>query len=397
MECMNWPLEEWKKISRKRAAKEFHNLETLPISPIDPIEKYERIRCQWLAIHRTDLPNFNDESGSSIDEPTFKRLQWQKTYEWLRICVDTEDKGIRFYFAIRDLDREECVRQILYPQNDKISVFQSDDQIDPKMRNYYLNYLGLWFLRRYDRKTASRIIDELYQTDGCHTLCFFALWSSIFFVALTICSFTSFFFVSLYSRLDTYLSEWPFFRDIFVRLLVCGVYALIIGKAVEIFKWSAKMRLILPRLLCATFLGYIVLVIGEEVWKYGVTVSWWIRLPLIVGSLVLAFFYLRTEIGNTIGADAEKSKIVLTRTWRIWWRGLLYGLGLGLVLMDVLCAQFLQNMGNEKMLAAVKGNLCRGFFGLIEWRTWLLFSSIAFLIGIFVQIIWEDKPITEPL
>ncbi|MBW1992279.1 MAG: hypothetical protein JRI59_09225, partial [Deltaproteobacteria bacterium] len=38
-----------------------------------------------------------------------------------------------------------------------------------------------------------------------------------------------------------------------------------------------------------------------------------------------------------------------------------------------------------------------GLVGEIPVEMLLLFAPLALLIGIFVQLIWEEKPVTEPL
>jgi len=73
--------------------------------------------------------------------------------------------------------------------------------------------------------------------------------------------------------------------------------------------------------------------------------------PTIITSLIIAYIYLRTEIGNTIGwQDKAKKKNVRKRTVKMWGRGILYSLGLGLIFMDVLCGRFLKNINDPKLL-----------------------------------------------
>jgi len=64
----------------------------------------------------------------------------------------------------------------------------------------------------------------------------------------------------------------------FFRIPVCLVYAYTAAKIIEVIHKPIKMRLLIPRLLCSISLGFLVLVVGDEVWKYAATVSPWIWL-----------------------------------------------------------------------------------------------------------------------
>ena len=183
----------------------------------------------------------------------------------------------------------------------------------------------------------------------------------------------------------------------FFRVLTCFAYAFVISKMVEVLWVPTRMKLLMPRLICATFLGYLVLIVGDEVWEYAVTVEPLIRGVIIAGTLTFASLYLRSEIGNVIGFNSpQKKRVVWKRTFAIFRKGILRALVFGLILMDLFCMQFLQHLEPDAINHAEK-HLFTGFLGVIEWRVGLLFSCVAFLIGIFAQIFWEDKPITEPL
>jgi hypothetical protein len=309
-----------------------------------------------------------------------------KQLKWWRVCTDQKDSYIQFYFQLSQHDREQEVRNILW-DGDSLKAFYRTHP-----GSIYTQLTGIWFLRRYDRQTAKRIINALpRESNGLNP--FWAVSTAVAFV-LFLLTREPVSFLHIYDEDRLFLAGSAFWNGL-SRLLMCTIYGVAIGKAVEIYQQPARMRLMFPRLLCATFVGYVILIIGSDVWTYSITISGWIRLPIIIGALGAALLYLKAEIDNTVGeTEEQKRKKVSSRAWDVWIRGCFYSLGIGLLLMDLFGVEFIKHNG---MMEEAKGNLLLGYFGFIEWRVFLLLSCVAFLVGVFVQIFWEDKPITEPL
>lgn len=407
---------------------------------------YEKIRLCF----KIDYEKIRNNDEINLREYQIKQLKW-----W-RVCTDQENSYIQFYFDVSKHDRESEVKAILGIGED--SSVPMDEFYKTEPGNIYGHLSSLWFLKRYDIKSARKIIDELLQAEQKSNFLesisnfilsaysrlyernikrwidagssekegIFRLFIRRYFnpclLSLKLGSvFSTNFYnfvrkhilwclISCLILLVLLIVEWiidipssfansepaiGYNPSYLFRIPVCFVYAYTATKIIEVIHKPVKMRLLIPRLLCSISLGFLVLVVGDEVWEYAATISPWICLSGIITSLIIAYIYLRTEIGNTIGwQDKAKKKIVLWRTVKMWGRGILYSFGIGLILMDVLCGRFLKNINVANLLE--KG-FTAGLFGVIQWKVGLFFSCIAFLIGIFVQVIWEDKPITHPL
>jgi len=101
-------------------------------------------------------------------------------------------------------------------------------------------------------------------------------------------------------------------------------------------------------------------------------------------AIIASFVYLQAEISKNV---KEKRK-VSRRSRSILFLGLVESLTMGLVFCDLFGAQLVKS-SSDKIL--------QGFFGLIYPKVVLLYFPLALFIGIFVQIFWEEKPITHPL
>jgi hypothetical protein len=124
---------------------------------------------------------------------------------------------------------------------------------------------------------------------------------------------------------------------------------------------------------------------------------------LLVGTFIYLFVEIKNGVeGVKIGKKAEKDKlhlIILRRTVTILIMGLTEASIMGLI-MCALLSRYLspENLSdNIKMIAGIKLPLVGELFGNMYPHGLFLFASLALFIGIFVQIIWEDKPITHPL
>ncbi len=88
-------------------------------------------------------------------------------------------------------------------------------------------------------------------------------------------------------------------------------------------------------------------------------------------------------------------KEVFKRSLNIFSKGVLYSFSVGIIILDFLNAHFINNMKDTDVFKNL--HLHAGIIGIIDPKVLLVFFPLALLIGIFVQIIREDKPITEPL
>lgn len=194
-------------------------------------------------------------------------------------------------------------------------------------------------------------------------------------------------------------------------------------------KWSRR-RLILerakfayPRIIASIIIGFLPLVFSSENWMIAIGQSWGSIGPLsfLAGLLSLGYFHQEVKSNLEFGFVG-----CACRAWKVFGRSVAISLGIGFFLILLLGGQFRQvalatlapsppKVEEVKPLASLKKPPSTIASPLdaqgakttpITWvywhpedffRLWLFDSSLALLIGIFVQVLWEEKPITHPI
>ncbi len=136
------------------------------------------------------------------------------------------------------------------------------------------------------------------------------------------------------------------------------------------------INLLLPRLIGAIILGFIPLVMADEIWQfpskmYAESVTdYWLLSILLPG---VSWIYLLIECRNTVG------KVKFFRPSLVFIGGVIISLFLSFFIVVPLLSSYISTSDVS----------CK--------QTKLLFASLALFIGIFIQVFWEEKTITEPL
>lgn len=154
-----------------------------------------------------------------------------------------------------------------------------------------------------------------------------------------------------------------------------------------ILHWNLKNKgvfeifdLIFLRLLCGILLGFIPLFSLPNIWTLPVDLNSFILIPL--AGLVLIYF--NYECNKTVGSDIDSISIFINRVLPIFVYSILSSLFFSYIFYSVLSNHFIN----------FESVICKEIFPL---KIIPFFAIVALSIGILVQIIWEDKTITEPL
>jgi hypothetical protein len=173
-----------------------------------------------------------------------------------------------------------------------------------------------------------------------------------------------------------------YYRDVCMKFLLRR-YSLC--KAMKLWEWKGffGINLFLPRLMGAILIGFIPLIMAEEIWKAPSKL--FISDPFIFCMLTTLFLigsyiYLFIECRNTIGKVPIRD--LIWRPFRVFFYGIVISLGLSSLIVHFLSPHVPEFSKNDIFLS---------------YPTILLFASAALLIGIFIQVFWEEKTITEPL
>ncbi|NMG83445.1 MAG: hypothetical protein GIS02_04480 [Methanosarcinales archaeon] len=133
------------------------------------------------------------------------------------------------------------------------------------------------------------------------------------------------------------------------------------------------IKLLFPRLLGAILVGFIPIVTSKEIWEFAV-VNQSNLLKYCAIIFVVSVFYLEYELYKTIRETVVKKWCQL-RIIPVLLFGLFYSLLFSYIFTLV------------------------GFMGNVGW-CWnrvIFYAMFAFLIGILIQLLWEEKTASEPL
>ena len=112
--------------------------------------------------------------------------------------------------------------------------------------------------------------------------------------------------------------------------------------------------------------------------------------------LAAVLVYIAIEINNVKGIDPRtkprKALLLLAR-------GLAYSILIGVLYSDIFGESIVTRVADGKDLAVAQSQLscARGIFGNIYPEVVFYLSPLALFIGVFLQLLWEDKTLTEKI
>ena len=193
--------------------------------------------------------------------------------------------------------------------------------------------------------------------------------------------------------------------------IASGIVALVIAAAAWFlgvqFMWKKDLTLFytsVPRIGAGIIVGYLPVFLIDEVWDLAEQPAFYLLTTiLLLGSTTL--LYLFVEVQRRLGDPKE----AFARARDIFMLGLIEAAAFGVVVTSLLGPLMAaRNWGDKtQTLASLRetltpfaGELPRvlGFELLPAFPSAvLLMSFLSFFIGTFLQLLWEDLPITEPL
>ncbi|AEB10597.1 hypothetical protein [Desulfobacca acetoxidans] len=397
IKTFDWTLEDW------RSAENDGKISLIGVLSSEKWEEFEKFHAiRALAWAYMTSPQ------KAIEKPDYWEDYRSALHDWLRICVSPKPPD-EFYFQTctlkgKDgkgytLDRETCIKDLMRDGDGLNSFFfGSEIKTLDKEGELHLRYLITWFIRRYDLKTASWLLQQLkkYQPrpeskkasptsgSGSATWQWGGAFQGLFLVIMLVLALGP--LLTLWSRY-----VYTFFISLTYLALPLGVIWLLTDPMANLY-----IRLLVPRMAGCIIVGYLPLVVGIETWQaisfLAQSPSSWQMLFLIGLAAAAAFGYLILEIQHITLKRWE----LLCRGFRVYTLGLGWSLGIGLVILDMLALSY-QKMDEHIFLDETQLTWLPGLLGKIPWEILVGYVPLALLIGIFLQIIWEEKPITEPL
>ena len=148
-----------------------------------------------------------------------------------------------------------------------------------------------------------------------------------------------------------------------------------------------KIKLLYPRLIGSVFIGFLPLITQKDLWEIPVEYGWFFVVLLSFISASLSYFYFGLEFYKATGSIFDIKPL------RVFARGILYSLLMSLVFTILFSNHFI---GKRFSTGYYYSPLFSEDFRLYP-EAWLFFAFSSLLIGIFIQVLWEEKTVTEPL
>ncbi len=161
-------------------------------------------------------------------------------------------------------------------------------------------------------------------------------------------------------------------------------------------RWLDRVKLSFPRIIASIIIGYLPLIFTAESWYVSITETWGMNLLIPLLTLSASLFYLFTEVKNNLEYTAP---IYRERALKLFWFSVRVSLSLGLLLLPLIAVY----LPEDAKIGGLSGSYpylwicsCRQNFYLFL-KMLLFHVPVALFIGIIVQIIWEEKPVSYPL
>lgn len=268
-----------------------------------------------------------------------------------------------------------------------------------------LHELGAWFLRQYDVPRAAAVIrweEDLSRGRTARPTKLLSLHSTRAYVA------TIALLLAPFAGAAFAYERAPLVFDAAASLTVAAVLGAVLWYLVVRFLWQKDLAFFhsaVPRIGAGIIVGYMPVFLIDEVWDLarrpwfplGVT-------AVLMGTTTLLYIYV--EVRGRI----RDSREAFARARRIFLLGVLEAQALGLIVTSLLGGFMVSRTwaGDERLTIdqlraatpAVLGELPR-IMGVEPFYVFptavLLMSFLSLFIGTFLQLLWEDLPITEPL
>lgn len=350
--------------------------------------EWEDVLCETLkTLLFTVLPQLHADEKSVQNELHYTLRRW----------VALVKDPTRTWFERTGYSRDDAMQKAVFDsKTGQIYPFYSRQGFPVIARD-----IARWFVIHYDLVTCARIDSELYRIEGEKLRWSMVLqWPKRFVysqawrwnLGLVAC-------VSMMSVgvLLPLLCTDVIGAPTAPALIICGTLAFVL-----LYLVPAPPDLMLLKMLGAIGVGYVVLLITGDVWKFAFLIwhgpskvhAW----SILTVSLMASFLYVLAEMHDSVYSWCQRVK----RTSLI----LTIGLGQSLVVGIGACL-LAGSVFSEKVIKMQETLPNYAKFQLyFQWGSTdfavypemvIFFAPVALFVGIFAQILWEEEEITSPL
>jgi hypothetical protein len=195
-----------------------------------------------------------------------------------------------------------------------------------------------------------------------------------------------------------YREPWRYALDVWASVEVVLVMAVALWLFGYRFLWRRDLTFFhasVPRIAAGIIVGYLPVFLIDEVWDLaGQSAATLATVVVMLGAPTLLYLYV--EVQRRLRDPA----VAFRRAVDVFFLGLLQSAAFGLVATSLLGPLMSGRNWGEAQEAPVLGYLPR-VLGIEPFAAFptavLLMSFLAFFIGTFLQLLWEELPITEPM
>jgi AraC-like DNA-binding protein len=336
------------------------------------------------------------------------RLAERAFYRWLEeVCLDEDNRA----FGGEDSPFEDRESEVLRAISRAPRILRGRDLI-PFLRRpgnrdclRVLGKLEAWFLRQYDVHHAAAMIHHADQTErfrceGSSVLSRHTTRNYLVLIGLLASPYVAGIFA--YARAPA------FFDAVSAGLLVMAAAGILWFFGYR-FCWQRDLtffRASVPRIAAGIIVGYLPIFFIDEVWdlatRSGLTLA---CISLLLGFTTLLYLYVEVQrrLGTTDHAFARARQIFLL--------GVLQSFGIGVILTGLIGRfMVLRNWSPASQATSIEALRAQlpPFVGQLPAAVGIepfyafpsaifVMTFMSFFIGTFLQLMWEDIPITQPL
>jgi hypothetical protein len=334
------------------------------------------------------------------------RLAERAFYRWLEdVCLD-EGNGA---FEMEDSPFEDRETEVLGAVREGDAHMSRARDLVPFLRRRgnrdcmrVLGKLEGWFLRQYDVHDAAVMIhhaDRLQRGESQpdRVLSRHTARNYLLVIGLMLAPFLAALFA---------YSKAPQLIDLLCGAELVFIYAAVVWFFLYRFCWRRDLTFFhaaVPRIAAGIIVGYLPIFFLDEVWALAAR-SWFTlaSVAFLLGFATLLYLYI--EVERRLGNPAEAFR----RARRIFLLGVLQAFGIGLVITGLVggfmaTRNWADDSGSAEALRQLPpfvGELPRivGFEPFYAFPSAIfVMTFLSFFIGTFLQRMWEDIPLTEPL